>query len=321
MHLKKAWETANRSTKDDWSEWIRRLSVELLKESPSHALRACASLASVYYPLARELFNAAFVSCWTELYDQFQDELVRSLETALIAPVIPPEILQTLLNLAEFMEHDDKALPIDIKMLGAYAAKCHAYAKALHYKESEFRNEPSPDTIEALISINNQLQQPDAAIGILTFAQQNHNVELKESWYEKLQRWEDALSAYERRQVEDPTNVHVTMGKMRCLHALGEWEHLSTLAQEKWFNADEETRKMIAPLAAAAAWGLGQWELMDDYNTMMKTDSPDGVFFRAILAIHRNLFTHAEQAIDKTRELLDTELKALVGESYSRAYK
>jgi FKBP12-rapamycin complex-associated protein len=72
QHLKKAWETSQRSTKDDWAEWIRRLSVELLKESPSHALRACASLAAVYYPLARELFNAAFISCWTELYDQFQ---------------------------------------------------------------------------------------------------------------------------------------------------------------------------------------------------------------------------------------------------------
>ena len=72
QHLKKAWETSQRSTKEDWAEWNRRLSVELLKESPSHALRACASLAGVYYPLARELFNAAFSSCWTELYDQFQ---------------------------------------------------------------------------------------------------------------------------------------------------------------------------------------------------------------------------------------------------------
>jgi hypothetical protein len=29
---------------------------------------------------------------------------------------MPPEILQILLNLAEFMEHDDKPLPIDIKV-------------------------------------------------------------------------------------------------------------------------------------------------------------------------------------------------------------
>ena len=61
---------------------MRRFSIELLKESPSNALRACASLASVYQPLAKDLFNAAFVSCWTELYDQYQEELVRSLEIA-----------------------------------------------------------------------------------------------------------------------------------------------------------------------------------------------------------------------------------------------
>jgi FKBP12-rapamycin complex-associated protein len=39
---------------------------------------------------------------------------------------------QTLLNLAEFMEHNDKPLPIDIRKLGTLAEKCHAYAKARH---------------------------------------------------------------------------------------------------------------------------------------------------------------------------------------------
>lgn len=77
--LKKAWEASQRSTRDDWQEWIRRFSVELLKESPSHALRACATLAGTYYPLALELFNAGFVSCWGELYDQFQVPFVLNL--------------------------------------------------------------------------------------------------------------------------------------------------------------------------------------------------------------------------------------------------
>ncbi|ORX99768.1 PtdIns-3-kinase tor2 [Basidiobolus meristosporus CBS 931.73] len=321
QHLKRAWEATQRSTKDDWNEWIRRLSVELLKESPSPALRACATnLAPVYYPLARELFNAGFVSCWSELDDNFQDELVRSLEFALKSPNIPPEILQMLLNLAEFMEHDDKPLPIDIRTLGAFAAKCHAYAKALHYKELEFISEPSTETTEALISINNQLQQPDAAVGILTFAQRNHDLGLKESWYEKLQRWEDALAAYEKKQLEDPNSFDITMGRMRCLHALGEWEALSQLAQEKWTYAGEDMRRAIAPLAAAAAWGLGQWEIMDDFIAVMKSESPDRAFFRAILALHRNQFQQADQFINTTRDLLDTELTALVGESYSRAY-
>lgn len=39
------------------------------------------------------------------------------------------EIVTALLNLAEFMEHDDKRLPLDTRTLGALAEKCHAFAK------------------------------------------------------------------------------------------------------------------------------------------------------------------------------------------------
>ncbi|PGH33947.1 FKBP12-rapamycin complex-associated protein [[Emmonsia] crescens] len=320
QHLKNAWDASQKSTREDWQEWIRRFSVELLKESPSHALRACASLAGIYQPLAKDLFNAAFVSCWTELYGQYQEELVRSIDMALTSQNIPPEILQILLNLAEFMEHDDKALHIDIRTLGKYAGKCHAFAKALHYKELEFEQDQNSGAVEALISINNQLQQSDAAIGILRKAQAYRDVELKETWFVKLQRWEEALAAYKRRELIDPESFDVTMGKMRCLHALGEWKMLSDLAQEKWNQASNEHRKAMAPLAAGAAWGRGQWELMDSYIGVMKEQTPDRSFFGAILAIHRNQFDEAAMFIEKARNGLDTELSALLGESYNRAY-
>ena len=72
QHLKQAWDTSAVSTREDWNEWMQRLCVEFMKESPSHALRACMSLVDVHTPLAKELFNAAFLSCWGELYDQYQ---------------------------------------------------------------------------------------------------------------------------------------------------------------------------------------------------------------------------------------------------------
>lgn len=324
QHLKNAWEASQKSTREDWHEWMRRFSVELLKESPQQALRACTSLATVYPPLARSLFNSAFVSCWTELYDQYQEELVRSIEVALTSATIPPEILQVLLNLAEFMEHDDKALPIDIRTLGMYAGKCHAFAKALHYKELEFNAEQNASAVEALISINNQLQQTDAAFGILRKAQGYTDVDLKETWFEKLQRWEEALTSYEEREKKegDQVGFDVVMGKMRCLHALGEWDQLSGIAQERWSipGVTADQKKHIAPLAAAAAWGMGQWELMDGYLNSMKQNSPDRSFFGAILSIHRNQFDDAHLHISRAREGLDQELSALLGESYTRAY-
>lgn len=320
QHLKNAWEASQKSTREDWQEWIRRLSVELLKESPSHALRACASLAGVYQPLARDLFNSAFVSCWTKLYDQYQEELVRSIERALTSKNIPPEILHMLLNLAEFMEHDDKALPIDIRTLGQYAARCHAFAKALHYKELEFEQDQNSGAVEALISINNNLQQSDPAIGILRRAQVFGDVELKETWFEKLQRWEEALAAYQRREKMEPENFEIIMGKMRCLHALGEWRSLSEIAQEHWSNATPENRRNMSALAAAAAWGRGEWDLMDTYISVMKDNSPDRAFFGAILAIQRDHFEDAQKHIFRAREGVNSEITATIGESYNRAY-
>ncbi|CAH2355370.1 serine/threonine-protein kinase Tor2p [[Candida] railenensis] len=318
--LKLAWDSSQRRTKEDWQEWIGRLSMELLKQSPSHAMRSCAGLASDYYPLAKDLFNASFASCWNELYSQNQEELVQAFCIALSSPNNPPEIHQILLNLAEFMEHDDKSLPISISTLGQYAQRCHAYAKALHYKELEFYEEPTTPTIESLISINNQLQQSDAAVGILKHAQMHHDLQLKETWYEKLQRWDDALRAYNERERLEPENIEITMGKMRCLHALGEWEQLSELAQSKWNNSSSDIKRSVAPLAAAAAWGLGQWDRMDICIKVMKTESPDKAFFNAILCLHRNNFEDASNHILKARDLLVTEITALVSESYNRAY-
>lgn len=72
QHLKQAWDTSQISTRDDWQEWMHRIGVEFMKESPSHALRACMSLVDIHPPLAKDLFNAAFLSCWGELYDQYQ---------------------------------------------------------------------------------------------------------------------------------------------------------------------------------------------------------------------------------------------------------
>ena len=56
--LRCAWENSQRCTKEDWTEWMRHLSVELLCQSPSPALRACHQLAQLHPPMARELFAA-----------------------------------------------------------------------------------------------------------------------------------------------------------------------------------------------------------------------------------------------------------------------
>ncbi|CAK7330253.1 unnamed protein product [Dovyalis caffra] len=345
--LRTAGEASQRSTKEDWAEWMRHLSIELLKESPSPALRTCARLAQLQPFVGRELFAAGFVSCWAQLNEASQKHLVRSLEMAFSSPNIPPEILATLLNLAEFMEHDEKPLPIDIRLLGALADKCRAFAKALHYKEMEFEGSRSKKmdanpvaAVEALIHINNQLHQHEAAVGILTYAQQHLDVQLKESWYEKLQRWDDALKAYtvKASQVSSPHLVlEATLGRMRCLAALARWEELNNLCKEYWTPAEPSARLEMAPMAAKAAWNMGEWDQMAEYvsrlddgdetklrglgNTAASGDgSSNGTFFRAVLLVRRGKYDEAREYVERARKCLATELAALVLESYERAY-
>uniref|UniRef100_A0A452YXH8 Serine/threonine-protein kinase TOR n=3 Tax=Aegilops tauschii subsp. strangulata TaxID=200361 RepID=A0A452YXH8_AEGTS len=322
VRLRSAGEASQRSTREDWAEWMRHFSIALLKESPSPALRTCARLAQLQPSVGRELFAAGFASCWAQMTESSQEQLVRSLKTAFSSQNIPPEILATLLNLAEFMEHDEKPLPIDTRLLGALAEKCRAYAKALHYKEMEFeavcskKMGANPVTVvESLIHINNQLHQHEAAIGILTYSQQHLEVQLKESWYEKLHRWDEALRAYTMKSsqasgpLQHSQNLDATLGRMRCLASLARWEDLSTLCREQWTGAEPPARLEMAPMAANAAWHMGEWDQMSEYvsrlddgdenklrslgNTTASGDgSSNGAFFRAVLSVRCKKVEH-----------------------------
>jgi hypothetical protein len=110
---------------------------------------------------------------------------------------------------------------------------------------------------------------------------------------------------------------------MRCLRALGEWDRLAHLSSDLWHKREQDpkTRRVIAPMAAAAAWHLGRWNTMPQYLSSMEENRPEAEFFAAIHAVHQNEFKEARKRIDKTRELLDPELTAFVGESYNRAYR
>ena len=102
--------------------------MHLAPRSRRAASRQLHPLASQLHPLASQLHPLA--SQLHPLAYGVQESLVASLELALDAESPSPEMTQTLLNLAEFMEHNDKPLPIDIRKLGTLAEKCHAYAKA-----------------------------------------------------------------------------------------------------------------------------------------------------------------------------------------------
>ncbi len=101
---------------------------------------------------------------------------MQALETVLLAPQAPQDVLLTVLSLAEFMEHADAPLPIDIRLLASVAEQCGANAKAVHYRELDYLRAPAAN-VEHLIALNNALELPEAAVGILRLAQQQRLLE------------------------------------------------------------------------------------------------------------------------------------------------
>ncbi|KAI9501402.1 phosphatidylinositol kinase- protein kinase tor1 [Coemansia sp. RSA 1358] len=321
MLLRRAWSTTQRVSKEDWIGWLNRFSVELLQQSPSPALRACASLAFKNPKLCSELFNAGFVSCWTELPGQYQQEIITSLQDVASNPDVPSDILQTILSLAGFMERDEKQIPIDLKLLGDYADRCHALAKELHYKEAEWTLEKNYETIEKLIELNQNLDLHDSAIGMLNHVR-NEQPDIEESveWYLRLQRWDEALAIYQRQEAENgPSHINLN-GQIRCLFEMSDWETLIPMYDRIWRGNDHQLQLASANIGMSMAWAMGDIDRMEFYLSTLPNMSKDKSFCRALLSVYHNKFDEAIEHINDARNEMEMDLVSHITESYSRGY-
>ncbi|KAJ1765865.1 phosphatidylinositol kinase- protein kinase tor1 [Coemansia sp. RSA 1843] len=321
MLLRRAWSITQMVSRDDWIGWLNRFSVELLQQSPSPALRACAQLAAKNPKLCCDLFNTAFVSCWTELPGQYQQEIISSLQKVASNKDIPSDILQTILNLAGYMERDEKQIPIDLKLLGEYADRCHALAKELHYKEAEWSLEKNYETIEKLIELNQNLDLHDSAIGMLNYVRSEQpDIEESVEWYLQLQRWDEALAIYQRQEAENGPSYKNLNGQMHCLFEMSDWETLVPMYERIWRGTDHKLQQASANIGMNMAWAMGDIDRMEYYLSTLPNMSKDKSFCRALLSVYHNKFEEAGEYINEARNEMETDLVSHITESYSRGY-
>jgi hypothetical protein len=319
-NLREAWKYMGKD-RIDWREWLKQLCLEFIRESPSPAIRSCSLLSSSYIPLQRKLFNVAFASIWLQMDALEKGDFLNNLEKVLSSNDIPSELIQVFLDLVEFMDHEEFPLNLDRGLLGTFAVKVHAFAKALYYREGDFKERPGSALVENLISINNQLQQIDSAHGIVSLASKDYDISIKETWYEKLQKWTDALESYEKILAKS-VNKEMALGALRCYHALGEWKNFDKLLAEYWPLVEEHSplRQSFVIIACATFWASGRVSKIDDYISYLPPDQAEGNFFRSLLAFSKKEYEECRRYIERTRRIIEPELKALLQESYSRAY-
>jgi FKBP12-rapamycin complex-associated protein len=316
---------------EDWIDWLKKTSYHLLKQNPSPLLYACSNVAEMYLPIISELYNIAFVICFKHLTESEKEEIITCLISVINNPDVPVMVLQTILNLAEFLEREEELKLFAPATLAAVAERCNASAKALYYKEKDFdRNRY--ENIDTLISINFDLQQPEAANGLLKLMHNEAQNTMREDWYLKLHEWSEALNIFD--QKGDDLNITDILGKLQCYTALSDWEKVSDTVELLWdeelksnaFDMEPEEAKVfnknkIAEYASYAAWNLNNWDKFQQY--VQQIDDKEAYqkhFFQTVISIKRNKFKEAEKFIDKCREMLDPKMKSLMGESYRRAY-
>ncbi|KAJ2596931.1 phosphatidylinositol kinase- protein kinase tor1, partial [Coemansia sp. RSA 1722] len=301
--------------------WLDNFTIELISQSPSPAIRACKELAQSNQSLRSKLFNAAFVSCWTVLSVEYQKEVFDSLQEVAAQAYVPADILQTILSLAGFMERDGKVIPINLKLLGQYADRCHALAKELHYKEEEWTMEGDYDTITQLIQLNQSLDLHDSAIGMLNYVRKEQpDIEESAEWYTRLERWDDALKIYRQEEAEFGYSSTNLIGQIQCLYKVCDWESLVPIYDRIWQSSDSNLQSAAAMIGTNMAWAMNDIDRMVTYLPMLPSDSRDKSLSRALLAVYQNQFDNARAYIRSARAEMHNNLVSYLTESYGRGY-
>lgn len=51
----------------------------------------------------------------------------------------------------------------------------------------------------------------------------------------------------------------------------------------------------MSRVAAASAWAMGEWSMMEEYSRCIPRDTNEGAFYRAVLAVHKDQHHMAQQ--------------------------
>eukprot|EP00817_Percolomonadidae_sp_ATCC50343_P001182 CAMPEP_0117433454 /NCGR_PEP_ID=MMETSP0758-20121206/12824_1 /TAXON_ID=63605 /ORGANISM="Percolomonas cosmopolitus, Strain AE-1 (ATCC 50343)" /LENGTH=104 /DNA_ID=CAMNT_0005224151 /DNA_START=104 /DNA_END=415 /DNA_ORIENTATION=- len=75
---------------------------------------------------------------------------------------------------------------------------------------------------------------------------------MKESWYEKLGQWDEAMEVYQRKMLAHPENLDYLLGSVRCHAALHEWDDVYTILSKRWDVMKEDEQEQVAHIVCSA---------------------------------------------------------------------
>ena len=354
--LIKEFKTNNFITEDDWHEWFKLASQKIFENSPSYILYLCYKHCGYDSEIINGLYNSAFYNLWISCNDNLKNELSENLKEILKNPKTPDDILLIILNSIEFINKEENSQMelIEFSLLGEIANNCKAHAKALYYAENEYMNNDSSDELKKLINLYIELELPESSLGIYRLAQKKSKISFNNLLKEKdlsliLHQWKKAIKKLEEHRktdkngkfiydLNDENDKSLLIKKALCLEGLSDWEKLIEIGddlikidnekeQENIFEKKNENIKINIPnILSNAAFNLGNYDKLRIYSKNIRSvEDEDNVyednFFKATLAIKDAEYSKAQKYIYIARDSIYDNIKALLNESYERAYK
>ena len=332
-NLRHKWRTDHCISTEDWQAWLKELSVSVLKESSSMALRACAPGILQDCPsLVAHLFNSAFLSCWEELNETAQDELMNALHLALENNT-DATVLHQILDLFDLFKHSEfgsNSNLIKNLVAGKAAVTCRAFAKALRHYEDEYSmlteaRKPIPHELWAsLVDVHIRMGASQSAKGVITHFVQCSDSQVPETWWEKLGDWSHALKIYEQKQQESAGDLHamgeLAVRKMTCLKKLGDWEAMLKIGNDSWYMIPHDQVEEAAGLMCSAALGMRDWDQLARYGALQVQDTLPNHTMKAAIAITKSQWRESLEEVAQARQILSSQIATMIGEGYRRVY-
>lgn len=285
------------------TEWLRSFMLAVISNSPSTSIRACTTLATSHYPLAVELFNSAFYSCWVKMSPKAKNQIVESFRDLLVAKENYDTVARDLINLLVFMHKIEKPLDISGPDLVSSCLRYGGAAFALRLQEEAIDANPNDmNVISSLIAIYVQLGDWDNAIGVWKLSQMKSSALNKLEVLASLKMWDQVHTVYKER-FEKKNDYQSFLGLSMSLAAMALWPELMSYVNVfKKLKLHE--KRSVAQCFAEAALHLGNWDILDEALKNAPDDSTRCNALSALNALHKNRFADVDQYVQKGFSLI-----------------
>lgn len=260
------------------SGWRTHFSKTVLVESPFQVFRCIAMPRNIEVtPLtvecpavANEIVLLAFRVLWSYssavLRNAFLNFFVDAMTLSKGPLSLPDEVVGLLLSIAEYMDRCGEPLNLSFELLSECAWSRGILAKALHWQEAAYRENPSR-ALESLISLLSDLHMKHSATGIFNAVDVKQRRTLFQSSLIKLSRYEEALEAVRQDETHYSSQI-------------GDWNSQDSL--RKGAASSRHTRSLVTGATSDSESGNGSDAYAIHMNQLMLCLSRTGRYNEVI---------------------------------------